>query len=154
MKTSPKGVELIKHFERYQPKALANSNGVMYYGYGAKRHYDGTTIKYGETITEKEAKDLLLHDLSFLEKRVSSHFKVVDQDQFDALMSFSYSVGFGFLLSSNLRKMILRNVKDEAIGLEWVKWSYDGKYKLRQLIKRRKAEYVLFSTGNLDFTNE
>lgn len=153
MKTSEKGLALIKHYEGFYSKAkqFKTGHGDIILGYGSTRHFDGRRVVFGDTITETEANDLLMYDLLFIEKKISRHFRGLNQDQFDALVSFTYSVGSGFLLVSQLKKKIQMNVKDPDIYNEWIKWSYDGRFKVEKLLNRRKSEYRLFSTGDLVF---
>lgn len=153
MKTSPKGIQLIKHYEGLRLEAYKDSVGVVTIGYGTTMYPGGKQVKMGDRCTEEEAEEFLKNDLSYLEPKISRHFKEVNQDQFDALVSFSYNLGFGALLSSTLRRKILQNINDPSIGLEWMKWVYAGKIKLEGLKRRRRSEYILYSTGNLVFND-
>jgi lysozyme len=75
---------------------------------------------------------------------VSKLVKVpLSQNQFDALVSFEYNVGYGnFSKSTLLRKL---NLKDYiGASKEFDKWVYANKKKLTGLVKRRKSEKELF----------
>lgn len=152
MKTSPNGIALIRHYEGLKLEAYLCPAKIPTIGIGTTMYPNGKQVKLGDTCTEEEAEEYLVHELSFLEKRLSSHFKILNQNQFDALISLAYNIGFGNLLASTLRKKILQNMYDSSIGLEWMKWVFAKKVKLEGLHRRRRAEYILYSTGvlNLD----
>ena len=152
MKTSPKGIELIKHYEGLKLTAYLCPASVDTIGYGTTRYPDGRQVKPGDTITKEQAEEYLVNDLKYIEVKVSRHFKTINQDQFDAVVSWVYNLGFGNLLASTLRRKIMADPNDPSIHGEWVKWVYAGKIKLDGLRRRRESEYVLYSTGNLIFT--
>ena len=151
MKTSTKGLELIKYYEGLKLEAYKCPANIITIGYGTTRYPNGKEILMGDKCTKEEAEEYLQNDLSFLEKKVSSHFKEIDQNQFDALISFAYNLGFGALLSSTLRSKILKDPNDKTIKDEFLKWCHVGKVKLTGLLKRRSAEYILYSEGILKF---
>ena len=94
MKTSSKGVSLIKSFEGCRLKAYKCPAGVWTIGYG---HTAG--VKEGDTITQRQADDYLRNDLEKYEKAVMNYDGVYhfNQNQFDALVSFTYNCGVGNL---------------------------------------------------------
>lgn len=139
MNVSETGIELIKKFEGCILKAYKCPAGVWTIGYG---HTAG--VKEGQTITKKEAEALLKHDLITFETHVSNLITVViNQNQFDALVSFCYNLGPGNLKSSTLLKLI--NAKNfNGAAEQFDHWVYAGGKKLNGLVKRRAAEKALF----------
>ena len=139
MNVSETGIELIKKFEGCVLKAYKCPAGVWTIGYG---HTAG--VKEGQTITKKEAEDLLKHDLITFETHVSNLITVaINQNQFDALVSFCYNLGPGNLKSSTLLKLI--NAKNfNGAAEQFDRWVYTGGKKLNGLVKRRAAEKALF----------
>ncbi len=96
-------------------------------------------------ITEKEAETLLANDLSSYEKSVNSCVKSsINQNQFDALVSFTYNLGIGNLKSSTLLKKVNKNPDDTSIRYEFVKWIYAGGECLPGLVRRRADEAELY----------
>ena len=92
------------------------------------------------TITEADAIELLRHDLAIAEAAVRRLITVpLTQNQFDALVSFTFNVGEGALEKSTLRRRI--NQGDWALAKgELLRWVHaDGK-KLKGLVARREAE--------------
>lgn len=139
MKTSQKGIDLIKKFEGCQLKAYKCPAGVWTIGYG---HTSG--VRKGMTITQIDANEFLALDIQKTEKQVSNLVKVpLKQGQFDALVSFVYNVGIGaFSTSTMLRLLSFKKYKE--VANEFERWVYADKEILQGLINRRKAEKELF----------
>ena len=98
----------------------------------------------GQKITAAEAELLLTVDLSRFEIGVSKLVKVfLNQNQFDALVCFSFNLGLGSLGGSTLLKKL--NLGDyTGASLEFPKWTHAGGVILPGLVKRRAAEKALF----------
>lgn len=141
MKTSPKGISLIKEFEGLSLDAYLCSAGVLTIGYG---HTGG--VQKGDRITAKKAEELLQDDLKKFENGVLRLVRVpLNQNQFDALVSFAFNLGVGNLGKSTLlRKLNDRDFKGAAT--EFVRWNKAGGRELDGLTRRRNAEAELFST--------
>lgn len=139
MNISTNGIELIKQFEGCSLKAYKCPAGIWTIGYG---HTNG--VKEGQTITKTEAERLLKEDLARFERVINDVIKVrINQNQFDALVSFSYNVGTGALKKSTLLKLINKEDYNRAAE-QFNKWIYAGGKKLAGLVKRRTAEKELF----------
>jgi lysozyme len=65
------------------------------------------------------------------------------QNQFDALVSFSYNVGLPAFRSSTLLKKLNRDDYDGA-AIEFHKWVKSGGKVLKGLVRRRASEALLF----------
>jgi lysozyme len=142
MKTGSKGIELIKSFEGFKAEAYLCPANVWTIGYGTT-----SGVKRGQTVTIKEAEDLLQKDLVKFENTVNSAVKVkLTQDQFDALVSFVYNVGPGNFRSSTLLSLL--NQGDYAsVPFQMARWNRANGRVLAGLTRRRKAEGDLFRTG-------
>ncbi|HBG39910.1 MAG TPA: lysozyme [Porphyromonadaceae bacterium] len=139
MKTSDKGVELIKQHEGFVPHAYRCPAGVWTIGYG----HTGE-VKRGDMISKAEAEVLLRKDIEVAERAVNSKGLPLNQNQFDALVSFTFNVGTGNFERSTLLRYARANVNDIRIRNEFAKWKYgDGKV-LPGLLARRKAEADLY----------
>jgi lysozyme len=98
-------------------------------------------------ITRKRALELLMGDAGKAASSVRRLIKVpLNQQQFDALVSFTFNCGEGALASSTLRKRLNRR-EYAAVPTELNKWVLSGGKRLPGLVRRRKAEGVLFSSG-------
>ena len=142
MKTSQNGIDLIKKFEGCRLKAYKCPANVPTIGYGNTFYENGTKVKIGDNITQKQADDLLLNLLPEYEKTVLNNIKVpLNQNKFDALVSFCWNCGS----SKTLFSMINSGHSDMNIVNWWVSHYITGGGKeLPGLIKRRKEEAGLF----------
>lgn len=141
MKTSKKGIDLIKLFEGCKLTSYQCSAKVWTIGYG---HTQGVTK--GMVITQLQADNFLKKDLIQFENQINSLDLPINQNQFDALVSLVYNIGFGNLKRSMLVAMIKINPKNANIKTEWNKFVFAGGVKLLGLIRRRSAEFALYNT--------
>ena len=141
MKTSQEGLSLIKRFEGCRLEAYKCSANVLTIGYG---HTGG--VKETDTITQPEADELLEKDVAKFEKYVSSNVKVeLNQSQFDALVAWTFNLGVGNLRESTMLKK-LNNEDYASVPSEMKRWNKAGGKTLDGLIRRRKAESLLFES--------
>jgi GH24 family phage-related lysozyme (muramidase) len=85
-----------------------------------------------------------MRDLAPREVAVSRLITVpLNQNQFDALVSFVFNLGSGALQCSTLRRRLNAGAYLEAAD-EFPKWVYAGGRKLKGLVRRREAERILF----------
>ena len=139
MKTSSKGVSLIKSFEGCRLKAYKCPAGVWTIGYG---HTAG--VKEGDIITQKQADEYLRNDLAKYENAVLNYDAIYhfNQNQFDALVSFTYNCGVG-----NLKNLTQNGKRTLAqISTKLLLYNKAGGVVLRGLQRRRAAEKELFDT--------
>lgn len=152
MKTiSENGLSLIKRFEGcrlvayddLQPNAVltrgTSVKGTLTIGWG----HTGMDVYIGKTITQAEADSLLVKDLAKYIAYVNNPFYVpltdkLNQNQFDALVSFCYNTGAGNL------KTLCENRTLQQISTKIPAYNKaDGKV-LTGLTRRREAERLLF----------
>lgn len=145
MKTSQAGIDLIKMFEGCKLNPYLCPAGYWTVGYG---HVLGNGVTLAEAdnriFTQGEADVLLRTDLARFERGVQRLCSVpLTQSQFDALVSFSFNLGLGVLQRSTLRQKINRGDADAAKVI--LKYNTAGGRILKGLIRRRQAEYRLFT---------
>lgn len=141
MKTTEKGIELIKRFERFYAVPYYCPAGYLTVGYG---HVLMKGEKFEYPITEEQAEELLLKDIAIFEKAVMRLIiSPLTEGMFDALVSFSYNLGSGALQRSTLRQKLNRHEYIDAAD-EFLKWIWAGGRKLKGLILRRQAERERF----------
>ena len=138
MKTSPKGIALIKEFEVLRLKAYKCPGGVWTIGYG---HTAG--VKPGMVITEAQAEEYLKADLIAFERYLNGLGLALNQNQFDALLSFIFNVGTGNFSNSTLLRKVRANPLDNSIMDEFLRWVYSKGRVLPGLQRRRLAEMKL-----------
>ncbi|EKV01846.1 phage-related lysozyme (muraminidase) [Leptolyngbya sp. PCC 7375] len=137
--TNASGVGLIKSFEGLRLKAYQDAVGVWTIGYGTTRG-----VKPGQEITDAQAEALLKTDLDRFEKAVNQAVRVsINDNQFAAIVSFTYNVGSGALRSSTLLKKLNRRDIYGAAN-EFPRWNRAGGRVLAGLTRRRNAERALF----------
>lgn len=139
MKTSQTGINLIKGFEGLELDAYLCPAKVWTIGYG---HTKG--VKQGQRITTNQADELLKEDLEVFENAVNVQSLNINQNQFDALVSFIYNLGIGAFNRSTLLKKIKENSNDPTIAYEFSRWNKANGNVLSGLVKRRKAESTLY----------
>lgn len=140
--------DLIKCFESFRARAYYCPGRVVTIGYGTTKG-----VKIGDKITHEEAIQRLQDEVTQLSKLVSAAIIVdINQNQFDALVSFAYNVGItAFRKSTLLRKLNAGRFDD--VPAELLRWSYANGHFLGGLRERRKAEGALFiKPYNIDTT--
>ena len=144
MKTSQSGISLIKGFEGKRLNAYYDGVGVWTIGFGTIKYPNGVRVKKGDTCTEAQAESYLKNDLVKFENAINRLVKVpLNQNQFDALSSFTYNLGETNLSSSTLLKKL--NAKDYAgTAGQFLRWNRAGWKVMNGLIRRREAEHNLF----------
>ena len=158
MKISEKGLAMIESFEGCLLKASNKLDGVWTIGYGQTGRYYGKRVRKGMTTTKALAHAWLRdHSIKTYENAVMKAVKVpINQNQFDALVSFAYNVGVGAMAGSTaLRKLNQGDYTGAADALTM--WTRCNGKVLPGLVRRRKEERVLFltpvtqpQTGNTD----
>ncbi|WP_256660300.1 lysozyme [Pseudomonas sp. RIT623] len=113
--------------------------GVWTIGYGTTRG-----VKAGMSISKEQAERMLLNDVQRFEPEVQRLVTApLNQNQWDALISFTYNLGSANLESSTLRRLL--NVGDYAAAAEqFPRWNKAGGKVLPGLVRRRAAERELF----------
>ncbi|XP_066934062.1 lysozyme RrrD-like [Clytia hemisphaerica] len=139
---SQAGLDLIKRFEGLRLTAYQDAVGVWTIGYG---HTKG--VRAGQTITAEQAELFLRQDVRSAENDVEKSVKVwINQNQYDALVSWTFNLGGTNLRKSTMLKKL--NAGDfDRVPCEMIRWVYAGGKKLPGLVKRRYAEATLFNDG-------
>lgn len=142
MNVSQKGIDLIKQFEgcRLQAYKAVPSEQCYTIGYG---HY-GSDVLPGMVISQAQAEALLAQDLIRYENAVIDTGLSLNQNQFDALVSFAYNCGAG-----NLKKLV-RGRDTQQIADAMLLYNKSGGQVLAGLTRRRQAERTLFMTGSVE----
>ena len=148
MNTGNEGIKLIKNYEGCRLTAYQCSAGVWTIGWGHTGKVDGKAVCKGMTITQEKADALLVSDLVVYENHVNALKRKFNQNEFDALVSFTYNCGQGSL------QTLCKNRSSKQIAEALLKYNKAGGKELAGLTKRRKAERELFlkpvEKGSLD----
>lgn len=140
------GVEFIKSWESLDLESYQDIAGVWTIGYG---HTMG--VVPNQKITKLKAYDLLANDIAFFEGGVERLVKVdLNQNQFDALVSFAFNVGLTAFAKSTLLRCVNAKMFEQAYK-EFFRWRFAGGKESSGLLNRRKAEAELFSATGSDY---
>jgi GH24 family phage-related lysozyme (muramidase) len=138
--TNQAGVELIKSFEGYRSEAYRCPANVWTIGYGTTKG-----IKPGMTVNQATAEKYLKDDMRYFEQKVAELVNVkVSDNQFAALVSFTYNLGEGALGQSTLLRVLNRG-DYSAAAEQFLRWNMAGGRVLEGLNRRRRAEVALFN---------
>ena len=145
MKISDKGLKLITSFEGCILKPYKDSAGVPTIGIGTILYPNGHAVTMNDPeITDDQAKQFLQWEVDQKTASVNKLVVVpINQNQFDALVCFSYNVGVGALGKSTLLKL-LNAGNTSGAAEEFLKWDKAGGQVIAGLTRRRQAERSLF----------
>ena len=132
--TNNAGLKLIESFEGLRLTAYQDSVGIWTIGYG---HTKG--VKQGQTITQQQAEAFLQQDLAVAEAAVNRLVLTLSDNQFAALVSFTFNLGAG-----NLTKLLKNGLAAAADRI--LLFDHAGGKALPGLTRRRTAERALFLT--------
>lgn len=143
MKTSEQGLDFICNNEGFAAVAYWDEDG-----YSIAFGHHGADVHAGQTCTRAEGLVWLAADVARDEAAVNACVKVpLTQNQFDALIDFSYNEGPNALATSTaLRLLNVGDYAGAAAALEmWDKDMQGGVLAVDpNLLARRKAEAALF----------
>ena len=127
------------HFEGLEVYAYKCAAGVWTIGYGHTKD-----VEPGMQITEQDAEEMLVEELNEYEGYVKNSVTApINQDQFDALVSWVYNLGGGNLNASTMLK-VLNAGQYEEVPAQMMRWNKAGGKVLEGLTRRRQAEANLF----------
>tara|TARA_R100000995_G_C3450602_1_gene107961 strand:- start:86 stop:541 length:456 start_codon:yes stop_codon:yes gene_type:complete len=139
LKTSQEGISLIKSFEGCELESYRCSANVPTIGFG---HTAG--VSDGDTCTQEEAETMLAEDLQEFEDYVKKYVESdLEQNEFDALVAWTYNLGPNNLAESTMLKE-LNAGNFEEVPRQMKRWNRAGGEVLDGLIRRREAESLLF----------
>lgn len=149
MRTSDAGIRFLMAHEGFRNACYNDPAGYATIGVG---HLIGkfpcsdprARAAFPRALTDQEVMDLLRSDLPRYEEPINRLVKVpLNQNQFDALVAFTFNVGVGGFSSST----VLRRVNERRFDLvreALLMWTKAGGKTMRGLVNRRNAEADLF----------
>jgi len=150
MKTSAAGVEFVAEHEGWVNHIYKDVAGIDTIGYG---HVVRPGENFAPIITKEKGLSLLAQDLGIAEHAVNVGVTVeITQNQFDALVSFTFNMGGGAFASSTLLKKLnagdVVGAADEI--LRWNKTMINGVKTVHPgLTRRRQQERAVFLTPDV-----
>ena len=151
MKCNQAGIDLICEFEGFFSKPYLCPANVPTIGYGTTIYPDGKKVSLTDPpISKEEAKEYLAHDLKKeednLNKFINDFGLTLNENQFSALISFAYNLGFGKIASPY--STVNRGLRsgDHALTCHGMSLYNRAAGKvMRGLERRRKAEIDLYN---------
>ena len=147
MRTNKRGLELIKEFEGLRLKPYLCSADVPTVGYGSTFYENGNKVSlYDKPISRARAEQLLINTITHFEKQLYPILSglMLNDNQFSALVSFTFNVGVANFKKSTLLKIIKENPNDWDIHEQFLRWNKANKKELPGLTRRRLAEAKLY----------
>lgn len=137
------GLALIKSFESCTLTSYQDETGLWTIGWGRARG-----IGPNQSCTQEQADQALLQDVDSTCHGLDWFIPPtrLNDNQFSALVSFTYNVGLGNFEKSTLLKLILAEQLSDAAD-ELLVWKFAGGKESPGLLRRRIAERALFLTS-------
>ena len=151
---SPEMVEMIKKWEGFCFKPVWDY-GQWTVGYGTRAPAEHLDRYRAEGISKEEAESLLVMYVNNMGKSVNSFIDKyglkVNQAQFDAMLSFTYNVGGGWMFqASTLRNAVVEGWTGSDFVFALGEWSNAGGVILPGLVRRRLCEAEIYLNGVYD----
>lgn len=155
MQMSENGLGLLESWEGFELKVYKDSAGLPTIGVGhlltkselssGKTVINGIPVQYADGLTNQQTLDLLSQDVKPAEQAVNSGVKVaLNQNQFDALVSFTFNVGVGAFTGSTLLK-VLNQQQYTNVPNQLLRWVRSGGQVVQGLVNRRQNEIKLWN---------
>ncbi|HZT59403.1 MAG TPA: lysozyme [Pyrinomonadaceae bacterium] len=155
MQMSQHGLELLEQWEGFKLQVYKDSAGLPTIGVGhlltrseltsGKININGVPVQYANGLTQQQVNDLLAQDLKPTEQAVNNGVKVaLNQNQFDALTSFTFNVGTGAFAGSTLLKVLNQGQYDQ-VPTQLLRWTRSGGQVVQGLVNRRNNEIKLWN---------
>lgn len=145
MQVSTNFFSILKNFEGFVKCPYRDQVGIPTIGIGTTVYPNGKKVSMTDPcISFEQASDYVRNHIAPLEEMLTTLLPTLNQNQFDALISFIYNVGDGAFKNSTLLKKAKINKDDPTIRDEFAKWKKAGGKVLSDLVSRRKQEADLY----------
>lgn len=140
------GIDLIKHFESLFLKPYLDPIKIPTIGWGTIKYPNGKAVTMQDRdITAEEAEQYLMFEVAEKCANVERMTKVaINDNEFAALVSFAYNIGWPKLETSTLMKLLNAGADRVAVADQFLRWDKAGGQVLAGLTLRRQAERSLF----------
>jgi lysozyme len=142
MELSDKGAEDLKGSEGFSSKPYPDGEGVPTIGFGSTFYEDGTRVQMTDApITRERGLQLFKTTLKQYVNAVDKSVKVpLTQNEFDALVEFTYNVGVAAFKTSTLLKLLNGGAPKDQVAAQFLRWNKDEGKVVPGLTNRRKRE--------------
>jgi lysozyme len=137
MRVNDKGLTALHLREGLKLKPYLDTKGIATIAMGNTYYLDGRSVKMSDpALSSKEANKLSLFVADDFGKYVNSKVtSILNQNQFNALVSIAYNIGKTGFNTSTFLKLVNKNPNDPKIAAAIMMWTKD-----KELIDRRKSE--------------
>ena len=153
---SQNGTKLLAEWEGLRTEVYDDAAGLPTIGVGhlltqnerdtGRITIKGQAVDYQQGLSEQQVLDLLAQDLERFEAAVNDGVQVaLNQNQFDALVSFAFNVGRQAFKSSTLLKKLNQGLYDE-VPAQLRRWNKTGGNVIQGLVNRREKEIALWQS--------
>lgn len=153
---SQNGTKLLAEWEGLRTEVYDDAAGLPTIGVGhlltqnerdtGRITIKGQAVDYQQGLSEQQVLDLLAQDLERFEAAVNDGVQVaLNQNQFDALVSFAFNVGRQAFKSSTLLKKLNQGLYDE-VPAQLRRWNKAGGNVIQGLVNRREKEIALWQS--------
>ena len=146
MKISKGGLDIIKAHEGWRSCPYLCPAGIPTIGYGNTYYPNGDSVTMDDECIDEETGEVMLLDvIKRYEDGVNRYVKTeINQNQFDALVSFAYNLGLGALQKSTLLSKVNNDPCDPNIAYQFSRWVRANGRVLEGLVRRRHDESKLY----------
>lgn len=139
MRASSQAYTMLRQFEGLRLKAYGDIGGTQTIGYGHTRN-----VRPGQVITQPTAEQYLREDVADVEHNIGISVSVqLTQNQYDALVSWMFNLGFGAWQKSGALHHLNAGDYDTCISIMCL-YNQAGGRVVEGLRRRRTAEYDLW----------
>lgn len=158
-RVSQAGIDLIKSFEGFSAKPYVDpGTGAepITIGYGTTIYPGGKKVTMKDaSVTEAQALGFLTDEVNEKAHNVERMVKVqLNDNEFAALVSFAYNVGWQALEKSTLMKLLNAGTDRVAVADQFLRWNKAGGKEMAGLTRRRQAERSLFLQPVVEYKSE
>lgn len=140
MKASNNAIDLIKSFESCKLTPYRDIGGIWTVGWGTT----GPQVKQGVDWTQAEADEALQKRVDAISSILTTVVvPIINQNQFDALVSLCYNIGQNTFRQSTCLRFINQRQFTQAAD-ELLKWNHIHGVVVPGLTRRREAERIFF----------
>ena len=149
LRLSTRGAKLLAEFEGLRTKLYNDPAGHCTIGIGHLVHKGrcngSEPAHFKRGITAAQVYALMQRDAQRMANAVNGLRIPLNQNQFDALVSFTYNLGPGWTGWNNDLRRLLRARRFREVPRELMTWVHAGGRVVQGLVRRRRAEGRLFA---------
>lgn len=117
MKLSQEGAEALMKREGFRNKAYRDTKGILTIGVG----HTGPDVHEDLVWDDQQVRDTFMRDTAWAQKAVNTVQQPLNQNMYDALVSFVFNIGEGAFMKSTLKKFLDMGLYKQT-AMEFDRW--------------------------------